>query len=78
MHVVIARVNETHFDGEAYSLTVPAVDGEMTVLGEHMPLITTLKKGSLTLRETAGSDPKTYEIEGGVLEVRHDGATVIL
>ncbi|HVV39227.1 MAG TPA: F0F1 ATP synthase subunit epsilon [Candidatus Paceibacterota bacterium] len=78
MHVVIAKVSEVFFDGEAYSMTVPATAGDMTVLGEHMPLITTLKPGTISIRETAGASPKEIEVEGGVMEVRHDGATVIL
>ena len=78
MHVVIAKVSEVYFDGEAYSLQVPGKDGEMTVLGEHMPLITTLKAGTIVLRETQGGEGKEFPVESGVLEVRRDGATVIL
>lgn len=76
MHVVIAKVEESYFDGEAVSMTLPAKDGEMTVLGEHEPLITTLKAGTITVRTAEGE--KTFPIESGVLEVRRDGATVIL
>lgn len=78
MHVVIAKVDEVLFEGEAYSLTVPAVAGEMTVLGHHEPLITTLKSGEARVHETAGDTAKVFAIPGGVLEVRSDGATVIL
>jgi F-type H+-transporting ATPase subunit epsilon len=78
MHFVIAKVDEVFFDGEAYSLTAPGTDGELTVLAEHMPLVTTLKAGELLVREAAGSEPKKFSITSGVLEVRHDGATVIL
>ena len=63
MKVVIAKVDQNLFDGEAKSLTVPAADGEMTVLPEHMPVVTTLKAGTITVRSA---------------EVRRDGATVIL
>ncbi|HVU79796.1 MAG TPA: F0F1 ATP synthase subunit epsilon [Candidatus Paceibacterota bacterium] len=77
MRVVIAKVDEVYFDGEAESLTAPGVEGEMTILGEHMPLVTTLKPGELIVR-VAGEADKTFPVEGGVLEVRHDGATVIL
>lgn len=78
MHVVIAKVDEVYFDGEAYSINVPGKDGEMTILGEHMPLITTLKAGTIILKETADSPGKEFPVESGVLEVRHDGATIIL
>ena len=75
MHVVIAKVDEVLYDGEAKSLTVPGAAGEMTVLGHHEPLITTLKRGTITVR--AGAE-KTFTVESGVLEVRSDGATVLL
>lgn len=77
MHVVITKVDEVYFDGEAESLTVPGAAGEMTVLSEHMPLITTLKEGEITVRESATSS-KQFKVTSGVMEVRHDGATIIL
>jgi len=78
MHIVIAKVDEVLFEGEAHSLTVPGADGEMTVLGSHMPLITTLKQGVASVRTAPNAESKTFQIQGGVLEVRADGATVIL
>ena len=78
MKVVIAKVDEVLFEGQAISLTVPGADGEMTVLGHHMPLITTLKAGEARVRLAPNAEPKVFPISGGVLEVRADGATVIL
>lgn len=78
MHIVIAKVDEVLFEGEAYSLTVPGTDGEMTVLGSHEPLITTLKPGEARVHLAAGDTPQTFPISGGVLEVHSTGATVIL
>lgn len=76
MKVTIAKVDETYFDGEADSMTVPGADGEMTILSEHMPLITTLKPGVIIIR--VGEETKEFPIDGGVLEVRRDGATVVM
>lgn len=76
MRIIIAKVDETYFDGEADSMTVPGAAGKMTVLPKHMPLITTLKPGSIILR--IGSEIKEFPVDGGVLEVRRDGATVVL
>ena len=78
MRVVIAKVDEVLYEGEAHSMTVPASGGEMTVLGEHMPLITTLKEGTITIRESSGATPQKFPVANGVLEVRRDGATIIL
>lgn len=78
MRVMIAKVDEVLFDGEAYSLTVPGAAGEMTVLLHHEPLVTTLKPGQARVRATAGAEPQLFKIEGGVLEVSAQGATILL
>lgn len=77
MKLIIAKVDENLFDGEAESLSVPGREGEMTILGEHMPLVTTLKAGELVVRTKEGEEQR-FPVEAGVLEVRRDGATVIL
>ncbi len=82
MKVIIAKVDETLFSGDAVSLTVPGSEGEMTVLGEHEPLVTTLRPGVAIIRSTQeGSSEfavREVAIPGGLLEVRRDGATIIL
>jgi F-type H+-transporting ATPase subunit epsilon len=78
MRVVIAKVDEVLFEGDAYSLTVPGSAGEMTVLGHHEPLITTLKAGEARVRLSTGAEPKVFAITGGVLEINTTSATVIL
>jgi F-type H+-transporting ATPase subunit epsilon len=76
MKVVIAKVDENLYDGEAVSVTLPGAEGEMTVLGNHEPLITTLKPGVITVH--TGGENREFQIEVGVLEVRHEGVTIIL
>lgn len=78
MHVVIAKVSEVLYDGEAESLTVPGAAGEMTILGHHEPLITTLKAGEIRLRTSKEGAPQIFQVTQGVLEVSPQGATVIL
>jgi F-type H+-transporting ATPase subunit epsilon len=76
MHLVIAKVDQVFFDGNVESVTVPGSQGEMTILGEHMPLITTLRPGTVTVR-VDGSE-QSMQIDGGILEVNREGATVVL
>lgn len=78
MKLVIAKVDQVYYDGEAYSVTVPGTEGVMTVLTDHEPLITTLKAGTIVVHESQGSEPKTFPIESGMLEVRQEGATVLI
>ena len=78
MKVMITAVNEVFFDGVADSVSVPAANGMLTILPMHMPLITPLKKGTITVREKGGIAPKEFPVNSGVMEVCRDGATIIL
>ena len=36
--------------GEVESVIIPATDGEMTVMGNHAPVMTTVKPGVVTVK----------------------------
>lgn len=76
-HLVIASVGETQFDGEVQSATLPGSAGDLTVLANHEPLVTTLKKGTISLKDASGGK-KEYSVEDGVLEVSGNRAVVLL
>ena len=76
-HLTIASVGETRFDGAALSATLPGTAGEFTILAHHEPLVTTLKPGSITVRETSG-EAKKFAIESGVLECSGSRVVVLL
>lgn len=76
MKLTISQIDKVLFSGEAESVTVPGKGGEMTVLLHHMPLITTLKAGTIVVRQKEG-EPTEYPIVSGFLEVGKN-ETVIL
>lgn len=78
MKLLIAKVNETLFDGDAYSVRVPGSAGEMTILAAHMPLVTPLKAGTIYVRETRDALEKEFEVTSGVLEVNPDSVAVLV
>lgn len=57
------------FDGEIRSATLPTKAGEITVLDGHIPLISALKSGNVTIIGEDGDITK-IEINGGFLEIR--------
>ncbi len=77
LHLTISSVSENLFDGPAISATVPGAAGEMTVLPNHEPLVTTLKEGTITVR-IPNAEPKTFEIKTGVLEISGARAVVLI
>ena len=48
---------------EVSQVTVPGADGYFTVMGDHAPLMTTLKSGFLTVND--GSSDTTFYVAGG-------------
>jgi F-type H+-transporting ATPase subunit epsilon len=76
MQVTIAKVHENLFSGDAQSVTLPTVSGEVTVLAKHEPMVTTLLPGTVTVKAHDGAH--TFAVTGGVLEVSSDQVTVLL
>ncbi|HAT68349.1 MAG TPA: hypothetical protein DCS20_01925 [Candidatus Yonathbacteria bacterium] len=51
--------------------------GDLTVLAHHSPLVTPLRAGELKIVDNAGIE--TYiKVEGGILEVGSNTATILL
>ncbi len=63
MKVHIYNLQKTLYEGEAHSVTLPGVDGEVSVLDHHAPLLTILKKGTVICREK--HEEKSFSTEGG-------------
>lgn len=76
-HLVIASVGDSKFDGAALSATLPGMAGEFTMLAHHEPIVSILKKGIITVKETLG-EPKRFTIDGGVVEFSGNRAVVLL
>ncbi|MFZ2594066.1 MAG: hypothetical protein WAX38_04820 [Minisyncoccia bacterium] len=76
LHVTIATVSDTLFDGTADSVLVPGTGGEMGILANHEPLITTLKSGVVTV--TVGKEKFTFPVTQGVLEVSNSVASILI
>lgn len=76
MRVIIAKVHENLFAGEALSLSAKTTEGEVTILPKHEPFVANLGSGAVTVR-TVNGDEK-FDISGGVLEVSNNQATVLL
>jgi F-type H+-transporting ATPase subunit epsilon len=74
VHVVTAE-REVYAEDGVDEVIVPGIQGELTVLPHHAPLLTMIKPGILRL--TKGSDETDVAITGGFLEVRDDRVTIL-
>ena len=75
MQIEIITPEEKLFSGESSSVTVPGTDGELGILNNHAPLITSLKEGSIRLQTNEGD--KTFDVKGGVVEVMNNKVVIL-
>ena len=61
---------------EVEQVLVPGAEGDMTVLANHAPVLTTLRPGLLDIGFPGGKDQRFF-IRGGFAEVNPAGLTVL-
>lgn len=72
MKLQLVTLDGVKFEEDAYSIVLPTIDGEITVLKGHMPLLTALKPGVIAIRRRADDDDykvEQYATFGGVVDI---------
>ena len=64
------------FEGEAESLSVMTETGEITVLPDHIPLVTSLRPGEMRLKQNG--EENLMVVSTGFLEVRPGNQIIVL
>lgn len=81
IHLRLVTGTGAKFDGEAYEVLLPTLDGQIGVLSNHMPLISAITRGVISVRRQQ-KDPdremERYASSGGVLEVDNNTLRVIV
>lgn len=72
----VVSLKEVLFHDYVDSVTLPTKSGEITVLPHHAPLVSHLSKG--TIRTNFEGKPKTFEIDGGFMEVNANSRLTVL
>lgn len=76
--VSIYTPEKTIFEGNAFSLIVPAEKGYLGVLANHAPLIASLKQGKIVIRKDSEETITVASLGRGYLEVENNIATILL
>lgn len=72
----IVTPERTVYEAEIDQITLPTVDGEITILPHHIPLIAALKSGEMILKQKNELHP--LAVSGGLVEVREGSEVVVL
>ena len=55
---------------------VPGTEGEMTVMANHAPVMSTVKPGVVTVKPVSGEEQR-YVVFGGFVDILPDGCTLL-
>lgn len=58
------------------AVVIPGTEGEMTVMANHAPVMTTVKPGVVTLKSAAGKEDR-YVVFGGFADILPSGCTLL-
>lgn len=81
LHFQLVALTGTKFDGDAYEVILPTLDGEIGVLEDHMPLVSVATIGAIAVRREprdADRDREYFAISGGVIEVSSNTLRVLV
>jgi F-type H+-transporting ATPase subunit epsilon len=81
IHFQLVALTGTKFDGDAYEITLPTLEGEIGVLQDHMPLVSVATTGVIAVRrdpKEADNARELFAISGGVIEVRDNKLRVLV
>ena len=63
------------YEGEAEQVTLPTIDGEITILANHIPLISIMKHGELIIKNE--SEEILMAVCNGFVEVKKNCITIM-
>ena len=58
------------------SVVIPGAEGEMTVMAQHAPVMTTIKPGVVTVKTVGGSEER-FVVFGGFADILPSGCTLL-
>ena len=72
--VEIISPDQTILKQEANEVTIPAYEGELGILKDHIPLITFLRPGFINIKN---QDEKKYFVEEGTVEFSNNNLLIL-
>lgn len=86
MKLAIYTLQSVIFKGDVERVTLPTLNGEITLLERHLPLVTIVSRGAVRFRlpngpassMSQGGEESAVFLEGGIFEMRPESEAVML
>jgi F-type H+-transporting ATPase subunit epsilon len=76
LHAQLISPDRVIFDGEVKSVMIPGIEGDMTVLPGHQPLVTMLFPGVIFAVDAEGHGRRAF-VRGGFVEITATTVTIL-
>lgn len=76
MKLSVISMSGPELEAQADFVCLPGQDGEVGILKDHAPMIVSLRRGKLRYR--SGDDTKTFDLPGGIAEVKDNEVSIII
>lgn len=77
MIVEIITPEKKLFEGETSMVKVPGSKGSFQMLNMHAPIVSTLEKGEVVIREMSGNELK-FSVNGGLVECKNNKIVILV
>lgn len=77
MYLEIITPDKKIFEGDVKSIRLPGSKGAFEILQNHAPIISTLEKGTITIRDK-NDEEKLFKVDGGVIENKANKIIVLV
>jgi F-type H+-transporting ATPase subunit epsilon len=75
-HIDVVSLNGKVFSGEAKEITIPTLEGVVSVLARHMPYVAPLTVGEVVLHKDGGD--MVFSIGKGIFSIAQNSATLLI
>ena len=76
IHAQLISPDRIIFDGEIRSVVIPGIEGDMTVMAGHQPVMTMLYPGIIFAIDAEGKARRAF-IQGGFAEITNTNITIL-
>ena len=76
LNFVLVYTERRRLSEKVSEVVIPATEGEMTVMANHAPVMTTVKPGVVTVKSAAGTVSR-YVVFGGFADILPTGCTLL-
>lgn len=75
LKLIITTPERIVYQDDVESVTLPTIEGEVTILPNHVPVVSVLKAGEMVIRK--GGDVRPYAVGGGFVEIDGKKLTIL-